>query len=112
MRIGNWSSARDAAKLVALPVVVIVGFSAWIMLPELSDAEDQAAPQPSAAIGSAQNAASIEPPSASTQSTSQSSTEVTAPADTAAPAAGQTRPRKPRARKLAPSPLLLPLARD
>jgi hypothetical protein len=87
MRIGNWSSVRDAAKLAALPVVVIAGFSAWIMLPELSDAEDQAAPAPSATIGPVQNAAWVEPENASIQSTSQSSTEVTAPVDAAAPAA-------------------------
>ena len=41
MRIGIWSSVRDTAKLVVLPVVAIAGFAAWVMLPELSDAEDQ-----------------------------------------------------------------------
>jgi hypothetical protein len=96
MRIGNWSSVRDAAKLVALPVVVIAGFSAWIMLPELSDADDQAEPVPSAVIGSAQNATQnaiwIESANAPTQSTSQSSTEDAAPADAAAPAAATTAP--------------------
>jgi hypothetical protein len=97
MRIGNWSSVRDAAKLAVLPVVVIAGFSAWIMLPELSDAEDQAAPVPSAATGSVQNAAWqnaawIEPGNAPTQSTSPGSTEDNSPADTTKPAAVTTAP--------------------
>jgi hypothetical protein len=96
MRIGIWSSVRDTAKLVVLPVVAIAGFAAWVMLPELSDAEDQSAPEPSEVVGAAQNATwnatSVDPANAPTQSTSQSSTEVTAPADTAAPAAATTAP--------------------
>jgi len=98
MRIGNWSSLRDAARLVVLPVVVIAGFSAWIMLPELSDADEQTAPVPSAAIDSAQNnaawqnAAWVEPANGSIQSTSPGSTEDNSPADTAAPAAAATAP--------------------
>jgi hypothetical protein len=87
MKIGDWALVRDTAKLVIFPVVVIAGFSAWIMLPELSDAEDQAAPAPSAVVESAQNAAWIDPASAATHPTPQSSTEVTTPTDKAAPAA-------------------------
>lgn len=92
MRIGNWSTVRDAARLVVLPVVVIAGFSAWIMLPELSDADEQTAPVPSAAIDSVQNAAWqnaawVEPANGSTPSTSPGSTEDNSPADTAKPAA-------------------------
>ncbi len=48
MRIGFWSSVRDTTKLAIVPVVAIAGFTAWIMLPELSDAEDQTAPEPAA----------------------------------------------------------------
>ena len=92
MRIGNWSTVRDAARFAVLPVVVIAGFSAWIMLPELSDADEQAAPVPSAANGSVQNAAWqntawVEPANGPTQSTSPGSTEDDLPADTAQPAA-------------------------
>ena len=92
MRIGNWSSVRDAARLVVLPVVVIAGFSAWIMLPELSDADEQTAPVPSAAIDSVQNAAWqnaawVEPANGPTPSTSSGSTEDNSPADSAKPAA-------------------------
>jgi hypothetical protein len=95
MRIGIWSSVRDTAKLVVLPVAAIAGFAAWVMLPELSDAEDQSAPEPSVAVGAAQNvtwnatwnAIWVDPASAPTQSTPEPPTEGTAPADTAAPAA-------------------------
>jgi hypothetical protein len=91
MRIGIWSSVRDTAKLVVLPVVAIAGFAAWVMLPELSDAEDQSAPEPSVVGGAAQgvtwNAIWVDPASAPTQSTAEPPTEGTAPADTAAPAA-------------------------
>jgi hypothetical protein len=92
MRIGNWSSVRDAARLVVLPVVVIAGFSAWIMLPELSDADEQTVPVPSAAIDSVQNAAWqnaawVEPANGPTPSTSSGSTEDNSPADSAKPAA-------------------------
>jgi hypothetical protein len=92
MRIGNWSSVRDAARLVVLPVVVIAGFSAWIMLPELSDADEQTVPVPSAAIDSVQNAAWqnaawVEPANSPTPSTSSGSTEDNSPADTTKPAA-------------------------
>ena len=92
MRISDRSSVRGKAKLVILPVVVIAGFAAWVMLPELSDAEDQSAPAPSAAIGSVQNATLVDPASAPTQSTPEPPTEQTAPADAAVPAAVATAP--------------------
>ncbi len=102
MRTGNWSSVRDAAKLAVLSVVVIAGFSAWIMLPELSDAEDQ----PSAVVDLAQNAVWMESATPA-QPTSPSSTETTAPADTAAPAAATPAPEiaAPETTAPAPSPL-------
>lgn len=92
MRISDRSSVRGKAKLVILPVVAIAGFVAWVMLPELSDAEDQSAPAPSAAIGSVQNATLVDPASAPTQSTPEPPTEQTAPADAAVPAAVATAP--------------------
>lgn len=92
MRIGIWSSVRDTAKLVVLPVVAIAGFAAWVMLPEISDAEDQSAPEPSVVAGAAQgvttwNAIWVDPASAPMQSTPDRPAEESAPADTAAPAA-------------------------
>ena len=96
MRIGIWSSVRDTAKLVVLPVVAIAGFAAWVMLPEISDAEDQSAPEPSVVAGAAQgvtwnartwNAIWVDPASAPTQPTPDRPAEESAPADTAAPAA-------------------------
>jgi hypothetical protein len=96
MRIGIWSSVRDTAKLVVLPVVAIAGFAAWVMLPEISDAEDQSAPEPSVVAGAAQgvtwnartwNAIWVDPASAPTLPTPDRPAEESAPADTAAPAA-------------------------
>jgi len=84
MRIGIWSSVRDTAKLVVLPVVAIAGFAAWVMLPEISDAEDQSAPEPSVLTW---NAIWVDPASAPTQPTPDRPAEESAPADTAAPAA-------------------------
>jgi hypothetical protein len=84
MRIGIWSSVRDTAKLAVLPVVAIAGFAAWVMLPEVSDAEDQSAPEPSVVTW---NAIWVDPASAPTQSTPDRPAEEAAPADTAAPAA-------------------------
>jgi hypothetical protein len=94
MRIGNWSSVRNTAKLAILPVVAIAGFSAWILLPELGDAdEDQSAPAPSVVVGSAQNATSnttwnaswVDPASAPTQSIPERSIEDTAAPEITAP---------------------------
>jgi hypothetical protein len=81
MRIGYWSSVHDKARLVVLPVVAIVGFAAWIMLPDPSDAEVQSAPVPAVVAGPAQNAAPVDSATAPTQSTPEH------PADAAAPAA-------------------------
>jgi hypothetical protein len=92
MRISGRSSVRGKAKLAILPVVAIAGFAAWVMLPELSDAEDQSAPAPSAAIGSVQNATWVDPASAPTQSTPEPPTEQAAPVDAAVPAAVATAP--------------------
>lgn len=56
MKISGWSFGCDNAKVVILPVIAIAGFIGWIMLPEPSDAEDQAAPAPSAVTtGAGQN---------------------------------------------------------
>jgi hypothetical protein len=44
MKINGWSFGRGNAKRIIWPVIAIAGFTAWIMLPELSDAEDQSAP--------------------------------------------------------------------
>jgi hypothetical protein len=88
MRIGIWSSVRDTARLVVLPVAAIAGFAAWVMLPELSDAEDQSAPVPSAVVDLAQNATQnatwVDPASAPTQAVATTPEipvpEITAPA--------------------------------
>jgi hypothetical protein len=48
MRIGDWAAVRERAKLAIFTIVAVAGFVAWIMLPELSDAEDQSTPEPAA----------------------------------------------------------------
>ena len=60
MRIGEKSLASFGATLaLALPLLVVVGFAAWMALPEPSDAEDQfALPPPSAVLSSTQNTSS------------------------------------------------------
>jgi hypothetical protein len=82
MRISGWSFWRDNAKLVILPVIAIAGFTAWIMLPELSDAEGQSAQTPSVVTtGSVQNVTWVEPEA-----------QATPPADGTAAAAGAPPP--------------------
>ena len=56
MWIGEKSLVSFGARL-ALPLLVVAGFAAWITLPEPSDAEDQFAP-PSAILNSTQNTSS------------------------------------------------------
>lgn len=81
MRISGWSFWRANATFVILPVIAIAGFIAWIMLPELSDAEGQSAPAPSVVTtGALQNVTWVDP------------AQATPPADGTAAAAGATPP--------------------
>jgi len=66
MRIGQWSFGRLAANPVFWAVVAFAGFAAWISLPELSDAEDQSTPVPSAVISPTQGSAWADPTPTST----------------------------------------------
>ena len=55
MRIGGWSFASSGARLAVLPAIAIAGCTVWLMFPEPSDAESEAAATPSAVIRVAQN---------------------------------------------------------
>ena len=62
MKIGGWSFWRDNLKLVVLPAIAIAGVTAWVMLPELSDAEGQSARAPSeVTTGAVQNVIWLDP---------------------------------------------------
>ena len=86
MRIGEKSLVSFGARL-ALPLLVVVGFAAWMTLPEPSDAEDQFAPQPSAVLGSTQNislsddAAIAQPPAAAVRADAPDAAPQTPPAE-------------------------------
>jgi len=56
MRMGEKSLGTVGARL-ALPLLVVAGFAAWMTLPEPSDAEDRSAP-PAAVLSSTQNTSS------------------------------------------------------
>jgi hypothetical protein len=66
---GKTAVSSFAAKLVLLPVIVMVGCVAWTMLPGRSDAEIQPASTSSPAVGPAQNASLLKPAVTPTQTT-------------------------------------------
>src|SRR3954468_9737673 len=81
MRISGCSFWRHNAKLVILPVVAAAGLTAWITVPELSDAQDRSAQVPSVlTTGAVQNATWVE------------SAQASPPADGTAAAAVATAP--------------------
>jgi hypothetical protein len=92
VRIGGWSFERLIATFVLWAVVVTVGFAAWTMLPDPSDAEDESAPAPSIVIISTEHSAWSDPATAPIPATLTSSAEATAPAGSAGPASTATAP--------------------
>ena len=59
-RLPGTASLQGWATTILLPLIIIAGLIAWLMLPEPSDAEDQASPASSAIILTAQNATNDE----------------------------------------------------
>ena len=66
---GNPAVGSFTAKLVLLPVVVVIGYVAWTMLPGRSDAEIRPAPAPSLAFAPAHNTSLLKPAVTPTQTT-------------------------------------------
>src|SRR5258708_32971293 len=83
MRISGRSFWRNA-RFVILPVIAIAGFTAWIMLPELSDAEGQSARVPSAVTtGALQNVTWVDPAQAAPPTDATAASAAPAPHETA-----------------------------
>ncbi|MFB9269052.1 hypothetical protein ACFFWD_39080 [Bradyrhizobium erythrophlei] len=81
MRIGT-ASFRNVGTSLALPLIAIGGIAAWLMLPEPSDAEGQAAsPASSAIVLTAQTTSTDAPPSPAADKDTAAPSAIAAPAD-------------------------------
>jgi hypothetical protein len=90
MRTGEWSFGRLAAHPALWAAVAIAGVLAWIMLPELSDADDDSAP--AAVINPTPQSARPDPAAILTQAIMTSPAQSTAPDGTEPSAALATAP--------------------